>query len=140
MPPTPVGCLPYPTDWPTECFTGLRQLYAEGRLFDDLAATHHHLWTIQGFFAGKFLGTPDPDHDSDDAAAPLRPIGDCPCPEDCRNAMLALSVEAEGIKAACQAHQGVLSDVLKSALAEVVRQGLPRVLEIINRYLDQIDL
>lgn len=135
MPPTPVGCLPYPTDWPTECFTGLRQLYAEGRLFDDLAATHHHLWTIQGFFAGKFLGDSSPD----DGA--LRPIGErCPCPDDCRNAMLALSVEADGIRAVCQAHQGVLSDALKSALAEVVRQGLPRVLAIINRYLDQIDL
>lgn len=135
----PTHCHPYPTEWPTECFVGLRQLYAEGRLFTDLACTHHHIWTIQGFLAGKLLGSHDCDGDSETDST-INPIGADGLPVEVVSAMQALSVETDGIKAACQASQGVVSELLKSALAELVRQGLPKLLDVINRYLDQLDL
>ncbi len=135
---TPIGCTPYPSDWPTECFSGLRQLYAEGRLFTDLAKTHHHCWTIQGFLAGKLLSDGEPEPSPVPPDAPLRPIGDCPCPDDCKVAMQALLSESEGIKAMCNASQGLLGDVLKSALAEAVRQGLPQLLNMLQKLLDRI--
>lgn len=125
----------YPTEWPTECFARLRQLYADGNLFcpDYLAEVHAHWWNLYGFFAGQILPY---EHVHDE---PLRPIG-CTPPDECLAAMEALLAEAEGIKAAAAASQGVLGEALKQLLAETVRVGLPVVLDLMRQYLDSLNL
>lgn len=125
-----LGCHPYPDEWPVHCFSTLQTMIREGTLFDDIAHTHHCVWTCQGFLAAKFLECCEPE---------LKVVGTHlpDCNDNCRDVLLALVKQKQAALEICNASQNLFSDALKVVVAEVIRASLPVLFDAIEQYLDR---